>query len=110
MKLVNLTPHEINIVREDGSKILDVPTSGIVARADERRTSVDIAGLDISVSEITYGAVEMPEPEPGVIYIVSALAAQQLPNRQDILIPGPLKREKGQPIGCVGLSRYAPPQ
>ena len=48
----------------------------------------------------------LPEERPGTFYIVSRMVALAEPERRDLLIPGPLIKEKdGEVIGCKGLTR-----
>ena len=104
MKIVNLTPHELSIYRADGDVVV-VPRSGRVARVHEVREPMGI--LDgISVEEVSHGKVDgIPPPEKDTIYIVSAMVGQAT-ERLDVYSPGQLLRdERGQPMGCRGLSR-----
>jgi hypothetical protein len=98
--LINLTAHTINEVTTGVS----IPPSGRVARvkASTRKVS-DFLGYPIF--ESTFGEVEgLPEPEEGVMYIVSALCMNACPERDDLLSPGNLLRdENGKPAGCVGF-------
>src|SRR5690606_37349902 len=73
MKFINLTPHAVSIRNEAGEEVLALPPSGAVARVAEQREALGLlAGIEIS--RASYGAAEgLPEPRPGVAYIVSAL-------------------------------------
>ena len=107
--IINLTPHIINIVLPSGA-IYDVPVSGQVARCSQTEThlfDLQVSGVSIPVSGQTFGEViDLPSPQEGVFYIVSRLVASACPDRDDLLIPGPLVRnEDGQPVGCRGLGR-----
>lgn len=108
--LVNLTPHCINVVSEDGSRLYDVPVSGTVARCSQSEThlfDLQVAGISIPVTGQSFGeVVDLPAPQPETFYIVSRLVAAACPDRNDLLVPGPLVRnDEGQPVGCRGLSR-----
>ena len=96
---VNLTPHAIVCV--DGPTL---PPSGALARC---ATKSVFAGEHASVllASVAYGAVEgLPEPVPGVIYIVSALVRSAVPLRLDVASPGDLVRDSaGAVIGCKNL-------
>lgn len=101
----NLTPHAINILDDQGQEILVVPASGVIARCSQREEVLSVID-GITVTRQTFGEVQdLPEPEEGTNYIVSRLVASALPERRDLLIPGPLVRDdQGQPRGCRGLS------
>ena len=104
MKIVNCTPHEINIVKEDGS-ILTIEASGIVPRCSQ--TEANVASINgIAITRQIFGeVVNLPEKKPGVFLVVSRMVAAAAPDRMDLLVPGPLVRdENGQPCGCHGLS------
>lgn len=102
--LRNLTPHELNIFSDDG-KVVSIPPSGRVARvAQTREQRGTIDGLAVTYS--TFGDVEeLPEPQDGVIYVVSGLVLSAVPDRADVFAPGEAVRDDaGRVIGARGLS------
>ena len=106
MKFINLTPHVINILAEDGGRILELAPSGGIARVAS--TSVKIGDVDgVPFFETKLGEPEgVPEPEAGTTFVVSGLLRAACPGRDDLMQPGRLVRdETGKPIGCIGLSR-----
>jgi hypothetical protein len=108
-RLVNLTPHDVNIVR-DGTVILTVPKMGVEARAAVERGSLynlDVDGTDIPVQVTSLGAVSgLLEPENGVFLIVSRIVADARKDRFDLLFPDDLVRDsKGAVIGAKTLGR-----
>ena len=110
-QLINLTPHDIKIIFEDGTT-LKVPASGEVARV---ATSNDTVGGvmteagTIPVKAVTYGEVTgLPDydPDKAQYFLVSSLVAARVPDRRDVLVPGDFVRdEKGNIIGCRSLNR-----
>lgn len=121
MKLVNLTPHTINIHDEDGTPIIAVPPSGVVARVDPNEVRIGALVADpargVPVYRVRYGELyftdnpQPPEkparidftPEEDPVYIVSALV-MQYHDRRNFFSPGELIRDAdGKPIGCRGL-------
>lgn len=109
MRIINLTPHDITIVR-DGAEPLTIKATGIVARAEQRREQVgEVNG--IPVNRVRYGKpTNLPAPRDGVVYIVSALAAQAVkatdPGRRDIYITDDAVRDEGGHIvGCRALAQ-----
>ena len=110
-QLINLTPHDIVILFEDGT-ILKVPTSGTVARVASTNDTVGgvmTEGGTIPIKAVSYGEVTgLPEydPDKSVFYLVSSLVAARVPDRRDVLVPGDFVRdEKGNIIGCKSLNR-----
>ena len=85
MKFVNLMQHEI-VVRRPNDDDLVIPPSGDLARV-ESHTSIPFTIDGINVSRTSFGTViGIPDPIPGVIFLVSTLVAQRA-NRFDVLSP-----------------------
>jgi hypothetical protein len=111
VKLINLTPHPITIVV--GDKRLDLPPSGQVARVVQ--TYVDVGnfaldGVAVPVVATTYGDItNLPDPEPGVLYLTSIVVAQAAwaAGRRDVLAPdtgpGAVRDSEGKIIGVTRL-------
>lgn len=105
-KIINLTPHSIVFFDDAGNKVLTVEPSGQIARVSVTREKIgDING--IPVNQTRFGKVEnLPEPQEGTIFIVSALTAQAVPEREDVFITDDAVRdEQGRIIGCRALAR-----
>lgn len=107
-KIVNLTPHTINFVGQDNTIIASIPSSG-VARAAQRRKIVDIIeidGISLPIARCTYGDVQgLPDPMADTIYIVSAITAQAVPERQDVfIVDDSVRDESGRIIGVRGIA------
>lgn len=104
--LINLTPHEIRIIRDDGN--ITLPPSGTIARCTVTRKQV--GSVDgIPINRTVFGAVEgLPEPTADTYYIVSAIVAQACPDRSDLLITDDAVRDdQGRIIGCRALATVA---
>ena len=103
-KLVNLTPHAINIYDEDRKTLLaTIQPSGHVALVEMTRCRAGtlFGGIPTYRSEV--GDVT-GVPEGRSLYIVSAMVRLALPENFNLYSPGELIRdESGQPIGCIGL-------
>lgn len=101
-----MTPHEINIVTEDGKAVKSIPASGAIARCAVARTADgEIDGIPVSAT--SFGAVEgLPDPSEGTYYIVSGVIASAAKGRSDLFVPDELVRDSsGKIIGCKGLAR-----
>lgn len=110
MHVVNLTPHPITLISPDGRQLV-LPPSGTVARCAMETTTVStVATQGISVPLVVqrYGALEgLPEPDAGVLYVASALAAQAAweLGRRDVVCPAELVRDaEGRVIGAAALA------
>lgn len=108
-KLINLTEHDINIVDRD-KVILTIPPSGRVVRLGVKIKPIDTKFVNDAVVRITQneylGSGFSEQPQNGVYYVVSQLVANSLPEREDLLIPNELVRDKqGKVIGCRSLAR-----
>lgn len=113
MEIINLTPHAVHIMDLNSTEIITIAPSGTVARAKtERKLIGEING--ISVFSTSFGELEgLPEQREGIVYIVSALAAQAVNNRSDIFIPDDVVRDvEGRVIGCRALGKitYTEPE
>lgn len=110
MTIINLTPHPINIIDEEGN-IIKVFESAGVARVTQE--DAEIGTLEgIPIIETEFGEpIGLPEYSQGTYYIVSAITAKaaSLSGRstRDLLLTGKTVRNSdGQIIGCQALARY----
>lgn len=101
--IINLTPHDINVVRESGD-VVTFPPSGQVARisVDQKKVG-QICGVDVFTSQ-RGDVCDLPDQATDIFLIVSMAIRTAFPDRTDLLSPGTLVRnDQGQPIGCRGL-------
>lgn len=110
VKIVNLTPHVVNVVDESGNLIDYIPCSGMIARASMRRETVDyikVEGVDVPINQTRIGKVyDLPDPKPGTIYIVSLLTAQNCRDRDDLyVVDDTIRDDDGRIVGCRALAR-----
>jgi hypothetical protein len=112
-KLVNLTPHSVVLMVEGGP--VEVPPSGFVARAEERKELVGIlGGKDVSIPlyRVSYGELGgLPRINTDTYYIVSSVAAQAirayLPKElveRFVVVTDPVRDEEGRVVGARGLA------
>lgn len=103
MKIVNLTPHTLNIQNANG-EMVTIPSTGLARCKTKDVLSHTFMGINIY--KVEFGAVEgLPDPEYGTVYVVSMLVRNAVPHRYDVVSPGMLIRdENGNPTGCIGLS------
>lgn len=118
MHIVNLTPHDVNLVREENGKIVETikfMPCGTIARCSQTTEKIGDVEIDIGfvthspipITKTTYGEIEgLPEQDRDHIYIVSALVANAATDRYDLVIPNELVRdENGRIIGCKSLAK-----
>lgn len=84
--LVNLTPHDVVVLDENGVEVIRVVPQEQPARLVEVRgatTTLRIGDADIPVVGLGYLDVvlNLPDPQNGVKYIVSRVTAQGIPPR-----------------------------
>lgn len=115
-KIINLTPHEIKIVGEDGEAIATFPPSGKVARVQQE--SVEIPEMTkklggIKVVKTEYKEIDnLPPKEEGKIYIVSVVVLQALKQRgierNDVVAPdtGPESVVRDFQGNIIGVKRF----
>ena len=83
MRLVNLTPHTVNL--PEGA----VSPSGQVARVSSREEETGIVVCGAPVLRTVYGDVEgLPAPTAGTLYVVSGYVRSRCPDRTDLVTPG----------------------
>src|SRR4030042_634655 len=105
MKIINMTPHEVNIgkivISRCGEQIR------LSTRTVEDEPIVLDNGISIPTSRTEFGDVVGLSPQAdGVYYIVSQLVQSTLPDRTDLLVPAELVRdERGNIVGCGSLGR-----
>lgn len=105
MNIINLTPHAITIIAEDGTKTEFAP-SGVIARVAQIREQVGtLNGFPLyrnSFGEV----VGLPEAKADTVYIVSALVAQAAKDRDDlVIVDNTIRDENGRIIGARGFAR-----
>ena len=106
MEIINLTPHSITFISQEGAPVLVVKPSGIVARVTPTTTIVgEIEGIPVTAT--TFGEIEgLPDPETDKIFIVSSIVAGRVPDRTDVFIPNESVRDnEGRIIGCRSLGK-----
>lgn len=104
IKLCNLTPHTINLVR-GGQVVQTIVPSGLARVSVTTEIVGEIDGFEVRRN--VYGEITgLPEAEQGTIYIVSALVAQAVKGRSDVVVPdGSVRNQDGQIVGCTGFAR-----
>jgi hypothetical protein len=114
VRLINLLRGPLNIYDDARMLVVSVPPAGHTARADIRPggvtplyvTSTDLALPCLTnLHQVEYaGIVGVPDPEPGVLFVVPSIVRRGLPDRSDVVSPGRALRDStGNVIGCVGL-------
>ena len=103
-KIINLTPHTVSIVDEDGTVKATFPSEGS-ARADQIATKIgELDGIELV--SMKFGATEnLPASEDGTYYIVSVITANAAKaegrTTSDLVITAdPVRDDSGRIIGC----------
>ena len=112
MTILNLTPHAI-VIRSEGNGVdTTFPASGQIARCASCQTpDAPVDGFHLVVN--SFGDVMgLPDPAPGVIYLVSTPVAQHpsiAGKRLDVVAPNTGStaiRENGQIVAVRGFQRF----
>jgi hypothetical protein len=110
VKLVNCTPHPINLVTDEGEIV--IPPSGDVARVScsfAQIATLTVEGLAVPLltSNPCEGGLQgLPQPQSNTMYVVSAATAAEakLSGRHDCVSPAELVRDsEGKIVGCKSL-------
>ena len=112
MRFVNLTPHEVTLIRDDSTKITVEP-SGTICRLETENDptpQLTLSGIPVHTVPVYTEVSNLPDPENGTVYIVSLLVIQNInySERQDVVAPdtGPessVRDENGRIIGVKKL-------
>ena len=110
MQLINLTPHTITFFA--GNKVvLSIKSHGVarVLSAPEIVKYIQVGDVSVPQTHTIYGEIEgLPDPTPGIWYIVSNMIvsalAQRGIHRDDLFTPGvQVRDDQGRVIGCHTL-------
>lgn len=103
--IINLTPHAIDIVDDNGNPFVSIPASGQIARVATQTVRTGESFNGIPVSRTTHGEVEnLPDRQENTIYIVSLAVASTVPEREDVFIPNEsIRNAQGFVAGCKSL-------
>lgn len=111
MQIVNLTPHPLTLIGEDGTTTDVAPKpEGPAARLAEQTTPLAPLrtddGQQLPLTRVTASdqSPGLPEPQPGVVLVVSRLLALAYPEREDLVFPyQEVRDEGGRIIGARGF-------
>ncbi|WP_432559347.1 hypothetical protein [Granulicoccus sp. GXG6511] len=106
--LINLTPHHVTVFTDAGE--VTFAATGTFARLAETKTSaadLTTAQGDVPTEVVTYhGLTDLPDPQPGMAYLVSRVVAAES-DRTDLYFPsGEVRDKDGRIIGCRTLGRF----
>ena len=100
MKVINLTPHDVDICDRQGNVLKTYKASGEVARINHGYDDIDyVDGVPIVV-RTDEQIVGLPKEQDGVMYIVSTIVLNECKDRLDLLAPVQQMRVRGQVVGC----------
>ena len=108
VRFVNLTPHTISFLQlfgnpdNPGWQIVEIEPSGAVARIAEfqvdpnRGALPSVLGVECVSAPVEAGVHGLPDPTPGVAYLVSRRLLHAVPDRYDVFCPdtGPESAER----------------
>ncbi len=103
-KVINLTPHTINIISEDGNVTASFVSEGIARATQMSETVGDINGIELV--KMSFGATEnLPAPVEGTYLVVSiitanAAEAEGRPTDDLVITADPVRDAEGKIIGC----------
>lgn len=104
MPLLNYTPHKVTI--NSYGLMKDFPSMGI-ARVSAKEVEInDFEEIPV-IQQIFDDKIEgLPDPKPGVGYIVSRMVAMAARNRDDLFVPARLQRDsEGNIVGAEALEK-----
>jgi len=109
--VVNLTPHVVRLIGEDGT-VVELPPAGLPARLvlqpDQPDGAVRIGPLVVPLKRTaaTPQVTDLPDHRPGVLLVVSRAVAEAFPERDDLVYPyDTVRDDQGVIVGCRSLAR-----
>jgi len=86
--IINLTPHTVKVLDTDGN-LVEIPPSQLVARCSKNKEVVgQVIFNDRKIDIVKYSynnIINVPEPQKGTLYLVSAIVKNALPDRADVV-------------------------
>lgn len=103
-KIINATPHAINIMDNGNNVIQTLEPSGICPRCSvERETVNSINGIPVNRS-VFGDVVGLPDYKEGTIYIVSRVVAEAAKRPDLYIVDDAVRDDAGRIIGCRALA------
>jgi len=100
--IINLTGHVVNILTRQGQVIRldpDEDESRVIIESDE--PVAEILGIRIHRKKrFDTSLTNLPDPEEGVIFVVSKYVCDAYPERRDLAYPDMQVRDGNRIIGC----------
>lgn len=97
-KLVNLTPHVINLLTNTGEVVEIEPLNDTPARVSAELKDCGVFeanGLIFNRTEQVFGdIINLPEAQKGTFFVVSRIVAEAAPERKDLAIVNDLVRDE----------------
>jgi hypothetical protein len=106
MRFTNLTPHEIDLILDNGT-VLVIEPAGTPCRLVEYRQHLGyLDGLPLYEKRFG-GIIDLPAPAEDTTHIVSLPIAQRLTDRVDVVAVDQVQRDDGgRIVGAKALCRY----
>lgn len=104
--IINLTPHTINVLGTDNQPVMAIEPSGQLARLSTSRECIgSVNGIPVNAT-VMGDLTGLPDPQPGIVYLVSLAAAKAVPDRDDVFVTDDAVRdETGRIVGCRAFAR-----
>lgn len=108
-KIINKTPHTINLMDENLNEILNLPSEGEARATTKNVRTGEVNGTPIFAVE--YGEpTGLPEPIENTFYVVSRITAESAKaygrTTEDLLLTNDLVRdEQGRIVGCKSFAQ-----
>jgi hypothetical protein len=110
--IINLTPHTI-VLRDENGRDHEIPSTGRAVLKQTPGDLVDVPGVPVPIAQPASGheVVGVPEPQEGVLFLVSFPVAAFL-RRPDVVSPGTgpqdgaIRTETGQIVGVTRLIQH----
>lgn len=106
MNFINLTPHDVMIIDDDGNETHRYPRSGDIVRLATRELTNISKDAENGVKLVHFGDLQDAPPETGDTRYIVSLPTALAVKRPDFLVPYDEVRDNaGRIIGCRSLAR-----
>lgn len=105
MQIINLTPHTVTLVTANGDEVVVPPEETPVRLPAETYPEGEIGGIPLVTERLGDADSVLPEPRPGVVYVVARPVAERASHRTDLVVPTNVERVNGKPVRARALAR-----
>lgn len=105
MRIINLTPHAVTLVTTGGDEVVVQPEATPARIPTTTTPAGEVNGIPVVTERLGDADSVLPEPRPGVVYVVARPVAERAGHRSDLVVPTQVERVDGRPVRARALAR-----